>query len=130
VVRLANENGIPNVRAEIPPPSGDVNGGVELRNSKWGFRTLFVPPLFGRMFELGGRPAAVAGQLRIISIAPLTPSGSDAEAGLYVLRIAPAVGLRRYLKTPIAWATGLYQFLVSYTDGDQSGAALGTLTVR
>jgi hypothetical protein len=130
VVHLAKSDGVPNVKAEIPPQGP---AGVELKNSKWKFQTLLAPPGYGALLPMPApaRPLALVGQLRIMSIAPygINVEG-DPQAGLYLFRVLPIVGLRSAPKRMIPWVAGEYRFMVSYRDGDDQGTAFGVLTIR
>lgn len=141
VVSVSNADGSPKTNAQIPAPAG--NAGVELKNSKWGFQTLLVPPAFKGMgvqvvqpqtyfAPQQTRPVELPGQLRILQVIPATPAGSgaDSRAGLYWMRILPMYGFQGGQKQLLRWVSGEYLFRVSYRDGNDQGSALGVLTIR
>lgn len=143
LVYLANEDGTPNLNAEIPMQGRDPNGGVELSGSKWSFETISVPPAYAGRGVWVDRPADffnpaqtrqvnLEGQLRIMQVKPFFKRdvAGDPRAGIYLLRIFPRYGFRRGGKVPLPWVSGEYTFRISYKDGSNQGTALGVLIIR
>jgi hypothetical protein len=134
LVYLGNADGTPKTNAEIPKPSADPNGGVELKGSKWSFETLWVPDSYAGKVRPDYRQAQLQdmkGQLRILQIYTSMVQISPTESRtLYVLRVFPRYGFQGGQKAPLVWRSGTYNFRVTYKDGNDQGTALGTLTIR
>jgi hypothetical protein len=134
LVYLGNADGTPKNNAEIPNPSADPNGGVELKGSKWSFETLWVPDSYAGKVRPDYRQAQLVdmkGQLRVMQIYASMVQVSPTESRtLYVLRVFPRYGFQGAQKAPLAWRSGTYNFRVTYRDGNDQGTALGSLTIR
>lgn len=133
VLHLADSTGKPMTKPDVPKPSGDPVGGLELKGSKWRFQTLLVPPGYGANFLVPGQrgQSFLAGQVRITAINSLGNNvDGDAAAGLYILTVVPAVGVRGARKTQIPWVPGDYRFMISYIDGTDQGTTFGSFTIR
>lgn len=136
LVHLSNPDGTPKLRAELLK-SVDPSVGVELKNSKWSFETILIPPGFHGSgaqtvnpeiyFDPEGKrtaaAAALPGQLRIMNI-------SGSQPGLYYFQVLPMFGLKGGKKQPLRWVSGQYVFRVSYRDGSDQGTGLGELVIR
>jgi len=134
VIRMSNPDGTPfNVPPEQVEKLAVDNGGVQMKGSKWEFRTLLVPPGYAANFQQVvkddfNRPTnirqwAEPGQLRIVQIVRL-------ERGVYWLRIRPMAGPKGQQKVLVNWVPGEYLFRISYVDGANQGDTLGMLEVK
>ena len=133
LVHLSNPDGTPKLRAELLK-STDPALGVELKNSKWSFETILIPP----GFEGSGvqtvspetyfdpalkRAGPLPGQLRIMQI-------TTSQPGLYYFHVLPMYGLKGGKKMALRWVPGQYVFRVTYRDGADQGTGLGELVIR
>lgn len=124
IVRIANPDGTPKEDAKLETRQGPTGGGLELKDSNWGFATLVVPPGYaGRVVNSQGVQFEVNGQLRIIAM-------QNMGRGVYGMRVLPLYGAPGSKKGFLRWVSGDYIFRISYHEGDTAGDALGKLTIR